>query len=159
MQIQKTATNILLGMFCVTLACPVLAEEENLSPIEQVRRLAEEQDKADEAQARKEAKPAEEKKTASAVPDTSKPEVAKPAASAPAEQSAPAAGGAEQSGEGVVKPKSSVPADQRKGGDITQCLSTPETAAADKKNKEVAACAEPYSPRHQTEKPKAKRSK
>ncbi len=39
--------------------------------------------------------------------------------------------------------KSSIPLEKRRGGDITRCLSD-----GVKTDKEIAACAEPYSPRH-----------
>ncbi len=68
---------------------------------------------------------------ASGVPPTAAPQPA------PATTEAPAP----EAGESVSK--SSIPLEKRKGGDITKCLSD-----GVKTDKEIAACAEPYSPRH-----------
>ncbi len=64
-------------------------------------------------------------------------------ASAPAPTAAPAP--APQAAEEA--PKSGVPPEKRQGPDITQCLSD-----GVKTDKEIAACAEPYSPRHRKHK-------
>lgn len=52
-------------------------------------------------------------------------------------------GGAAPQAEEGLAPKSSIPLDKRKGGDITSCLGD-----GTRTDKEIAACAEPYSPLH-----------
>ena len=152
----------IIAAFCMVLMMPALADDTP-SAVEMVRQLAEEQDKAEQEQAAKEARQkaaseqaAKEPKQQPADDQPAKPEEAagKDAAAA---QAAPASGvpaAAPQAPEGqpeqpAMVSKSSVPADKRKGGDITQCLDAGGQDAAGKKDKEVAACAEPYSPRKQ----------
>ena len=135
----------LIAALCVMLAVPAFAEDDdNLSAIEQVRKLSEEQDKAEQKK-----KAGEQTPTASEQGDAATNGEVKaadiPSASGVPESTPPSADGGS-----TMAPKSSIPPEQRKGGDITQCLDADGKTGTEQKDKAVAACAEPYSPRHKS---------
>lgn len=134
----------LIAAFCVILALPAFAEDdENISPLEEVRRLGNDYEPPAQQNANGESKPAENGQADAAASDETKAADKTPASGVP-EATAPA-----DDGEPITVPKSSVPPEQRQGGDITQCLEAGgETGTTEDKDKAVAACAEPYSPRH-----------
>jgi len=143
----------LIAAFCVILALPAYAEDDdNLSAIEQVRRLGDDYVSPDEHKAKEASKPAESKQAESEQEDAAGSDGKEAAAETPA-SAVPAATAPAEDGQSTMAPKSSVPPEQRQGGDITQCLEAGGKTGTDTdKDKAVAACAEPYSPRHKSDK-------